>query len=120
MTKNNLLQHAQQEVENVQWLPSWGKARITSMLSNSPDWCVSRQRTWGVPIPLFTHKDTQDLHPNTAKIIEQVAQKIEQQGIQAWFDLDPTELLGDEAEKYSKVTDTLLMFGLIRASLMKQ
>ena len=107
MTKNKLLRRAQQEVENVQWLPSWGKARITSMLDNSPDWCVSRQRTWGVPIPLFTHKDTQELHPNTAKIIEQVALQIEQQGIQAWFDLDPKELLGDEAKNYSKVTDTL-------------
>ena len=107
MTKNNLLKRCEQEVENVQWLPSWGKARITSMLGNSPDWCVSRQRTWGVPIPLFVHTDTQELHPDTVELIERVAKKIEQQGIQAWFDLDAVEILGDEASHYTKVTDTL-------------
>ncbi len=107
MSKNNLLQRSQEEVENVEWLPSWGKARITSMLGNSPDWCVSRQRTWGVPIPLFVHKETQELHPNTSELIEQVAQKIEQEGIQAWFDLSTEELLGEDASQYSKTTDTL-------------
>ena len=107
MTKNNLLERCKQEVENVQWLPSWGKARITSMLGNSPDWCVSRQRTWGVPIPLFVHKDTQELHPDTVELIEQVAKRIEQQGVQAWFDLESAELLGSAAQDYIKVTDTL-------------
>ena len=107
MSKNNLLLRSQEEVENVEWLPSWGKARITSMLGNSPDWCVSRQRTWGVPIPLFVHKETQELHPNTSELIEQVAKKIEQEGIQAWFDLSTEELLGEEASQYSKTTDTL-------------
>lgn len=107
MTRNNLLNRCEQEIENVQWLPGWGKARISSMLGNSPDWCVSRQRTWGVPIPLFVHTDTQELHPNTTGLIEQVAEKIEQQGIQAWFDLQAAELLGDDADKYTKVSDTL-------------
>jgi len=107
MDKNNLLQRSLEEVENVKWLPDWGKARIVSMLGNSPDWCVSRQRTWGVPIPLFVNKDTQELHPQTESIIEQVALKIEQQGIQAWFDADNSDFLGEDAEDYSKVTDTL-------------
>ena len=107
MTSNDLLTRCQQEVENVHWLPSWGKARITSMLANSPDWCVSRQRTWGVPIPLFIHRDTQQLHPDTAALIEKVALRIEKQGIQAWFDIEPEELLGAEAAQYSKTTDTL-------------
>ena len=75
MEKNNLLQRCQEEVDQVQWLPSWGKARIASMLENSPDWCVSRQRTWGVPIPLFVHEQTQELHPNSSELIEKVAQK---------------------------------------------
>ena len=107
MNKNHLLKRSQEEVEKVEWLPSWGKARITSMLGNSPDWCVSRQRTWGVPIPLFVHKESQELHPNTADLIEQVALRIEKDGIQAWFDISTEELLGDEASQYSKTTDTL-------------
>lgn len=107
MNKNHLLKRSKEEVEQVEWLPSWGKARITSMLGNSPDWCVSRQRTWGVPIPLFVHKESQELHPKTADLIEQVALRIEKDGIQAWFDISTDELLGNEASQYSKTTDTL-------------
>ena len=107
MTKNNLLQRCQEELDKVNWLPGWGKARITSMLNNSPDWCVSRQRTWGVPIPLFVHKETQELHPNSHALIEQVALRIEKEGIQAWFDLEPSDVLAEEAAEYSKVSDTL-------------
>lgn len=107
MTKNNLLGEVKQAVNDVQWIPDWGRARIDSMLDSSPDWCISRQRTWGVPIALFVHKETQELHPDTARLIEAVAQKVEQEGMDAWFDLDPAELLGAEAEHYTKVTDTL-------------
>lgn len=107
MNQNGLLSQVKDAVEKVQWIPDWGRARIDSMLDSSPDWCISRQRTWGVPIALFVHKDTQELHPNTAELIERVALKVEQAGMDAWFDLDARELLGDDADNYSKVTDTL-------------
>jgi isoleucyl-tRNA synthetase len=107
MSKNNLRDQVAQAVESVEWVPDWGKARIDAMLATSPDWCISRQRTWGVPIALFVNKETQELHPETARLIEAVAQKVEQGGIDAWFDLDAAELLGADADKYQKVTDTL-------------
>jgi isoleucyl-tRNA synthetase len=107
MTKNNLRDQVAQAVDGVKWIPDWGKARIDAMLASSPDWCISRQRTWGVPIALFVHKESQELHPETARLIEEVAQKVESQGIDAWFDLTAEDMLGDDAKNYSKVTDTL-------------
>jgi len=107
MDKNKLREQALDEVKRVAWIPEWGQARIESMMEGRPDWCISRQRTWGVPITFFVHKETGELHPRTAELIEQVAQRIEQQGIEAWFELEAAELLGDEAEHYEKMTDTL-------------
>lgn len=107
MTQNGLLEAARNAVKDVQWVPGWGQARIEAMLEDRPDWCISRQRTWGVPIALFVHRETAELHPDTASLIEQVAQRIEKSGIEAWFALEPQELLGDEASDYVKVTDTL-------------
>lgn len=107
MSKNNLRDQVAHAVENVQWVPDWGKARIDAMLASSPDWCISRQRTWGVPIALFVHKETQELHPETSRLIEAVAKKVELAGMDAWFELEAAELLGDDAEFYAKVTDTL-------------
>ena len=107
MTAHHLLPHALAEVDRVNWMPDWGKARISAMMAGRPDWCVSRQRSWGVPITLFIDKQTQALHPRTGELIEQIAQRVEQRGIDAWFELDAEELLGVEAERYQKVTDTL-------------
>ena len=107
MNAKNLLTEVNQQVENVEWIPDWGKARIEGMLASSPDWCISRQRTWGVPITFFIDKNTEQPHPNTAELIEQVALKIEQDGMDAWYELDINEILGNEAEQYKKVTDTL-------------
>lgn len=87
--------------------PHWGRARLTAMIEHRPDWCVSRQRSWGVPMPLFVHKETGELHPRTQELIEAVARRVEEVGIEAWFSLDPRELLGEEAAHYHKVTDTL-------------
>lgn len=107
MTEKGLQDAALNAVKGVQWFPVWGQARIEAMLQQSPDWCISRQRTWGVPIALFIHRETQQPHPRTQELIEQVAQRVEREGMDAWFDLDPKELLGDEAAQYQKVTDTL-------------
>lgn len=107
MEKAGLRAKALEEIKNVQWIPEWGQNRIEAMVEGRPDWCISRQRTWGVPIALFVHKETAELHPDTLELIEKVAQKVEQSGIQAWWDLDPEELLGAEAANYEKVLDTL-------------
>ena len=107
MTEKDLLGSALDAVKDVKWIPDWGKARIELMLKGSPDWCVSRQRTWGVPITLFVNKETQELHPETERLVEEVALMIEEKGIEAWFELDPVELLGEQASAYEKVTDTL-------------
>ncbi len=107
MDKENLRADALEAIQGVRWVPSWGKNRIEAMFNQSPDWCISRQRTWGVPITLFIHKETQELHPDTQNLIEQVAQQIEEGGIDAWYELDASALLGSDAEQYEKVTDTL-------------
>ncbi|MBI4989114.1 MAG: isoleucine--tRNA ligase [Rhodocyclales bacterium] len=94
-------------VEATKFFPDWGQARLHAMIANRPDWCVSRQRNWGVPIPFFLHKETGELHPRTPELLEQVAQRVEQEGIDAWFKLDAAELLGAEATQYDKMRDTL-------------
>lgn len=94
-------------VEATQFYPVWGKARLEAMIGNRPDWCVSRQRDWGVPMAFFVHKETGALHPHTDELLEKVAQRVEQQGIEAWFSLDAADLLGDEANDYRKLPDTL-------------
>ncbi len=108
MNKEGLLDKAVSSLEGVEFTPDWGRNRMESMLSQSPDWCVSRQRTWGVPITLFIHKDTEELHPQTAELIEKVALLVEKEGMDAWFDLNPEDILSaEDAANYVKTTDTL-------------
>jgi isoleucyl-tRNA synthetase len=98
---------ANRAIEETQFFPSWGRARLEGMIKNRPDWCVSRQRSWGVPMPFFMHKETGQLHPRTMELLEQVAQRVECDGIEAWFSLNSVDMLGPEAEHYKKLTDTL-------------
>jgi len=107
MEQKGLRKTALAAIKDIQWLPDWGKARIESMVTNRPDWCISRQRTWGVPIALFVNKHSGELHPDTVGLIETVAQRVEKQGIDAWFDMQASELLGAAAQDYDKVTDIL-------------
>lgn len=107
MDKANLRRDAMAAIDNVGWFPSWGKARIGSMVDGRPDWCISRQRTWGVPIALFTHRETGEPHPRTVELMQQVADRVQAEGIDVWYSLDSAELLGEEAPQYEKVTDIL-------------
>ena len=98
---------ANQAVADTEFFPAAGRARLAAMVGNRPDWCVSRQRSWGVPMALFVHVETGELHPNTLELIERVARHVEQHGIEGWFDLSAEDLLGEQARDYRKVPDTV-------------
>jgi len=107
MEAKGLRERALADIPKVIWTPAWGQNRIEAMMTGRPDWCISRQRTWGVPIPFFTHKETGELHPNTLELMETAAQKIAEGGVEAWFDANCEDFLGAEAADYDKATDTL-------------
>jgi isoleucyl-tRNA synthetase len=107
MEQADLRQTALSSIKSVRWVPGWGEERIAGMVAGRPDWCISRQRTWGVPIALFVDKATHEPHPDSVELLEKVAQRVALEGIDAWFALDPADLLGDDADKYEKVTDVL-------------
>ncbi len=122
MDSKELLKRSFSSIENVLWEPDWGKARMASMLEARPDWCISRQRTWGVPITLLVHNETGNLHPNMEIIIENIANLIEQEGVQAWHDIEISELIED-SEDYFKVTDCLDVWfdsGVTHASVLNE
>ena len=105
--KETLRSTALRAVEETQFYPDWGKARLHGMIANRPDWTLSRQRQWGVPMPFFVHKETAQLHPRTPELLEQIAQRVEREGIEAWQALNAEELLGADAAQYEKIKDTL-------------
>ncbi len=112
---------ANSAVDATEFFPSWGRARLEAMIKNRPDWCVSRQRNWGVPMAFFVHQETGELHPNTPALLEQVAKLVEQSGIEAWFSLDAETLLGADAQHYKKLTHTLDVWfdsGVTHASVL--
>ncbi len=123
----SLREHANKAVDETEFFPSWGRARLEAMIKNRPDWCVSRQRNWGVPMPLFVHKETGEPHPKTADLLEQAALLTEQTGVEAWFSLDGAAFLAkhapENADQYKKVTDTLDVWfdsGSTHAAVLKR
>ncbi len=107
MDQGGLRAEALEQITGVEWTPDWGEERIRGMIKDRPDWCISRQRTWGVPIPLFVHRESGEMHPDSAALALQVADIVEQHGIDAWFDPSLREVLGDDAEMYEPVTDVM-------------
>ena len=107
MEQAGLRKSALREIAGVKWMPAWGESRIGNMIADRPDWCISRQRVWGVPIAMFTHRTTGELHPRSAELLDVIAGLVAKDGIEAWHALDPATLLGDEASQYEKITDIM-------------
>ncbi|OYZ69324.1 MAG: isoleucine--tRNA ligase, partial [Methylophilaceae bacterium 17-43-7] len=127
MTDTELRHVAWKALETTEFFPSWGRARLEAMIKNRPDWCVSRQRNWGVPMPLFVHKETGQPHPKTVELLEQAALLTEQAGVEAWFSLDSDAFLAqhapENASQYKKVSDTLDVWfdsGATHAAVLKR
>ena len=125
--KVSLRDYANKAVDATAFFPDWGRARLEAMIKNRPDWCVSRQRNWGVPMPFFVHKESGEPHPQTATLLEQAALLVEAQGVEAWFSLDGPAFLAkhapDHAADYKKVTYTLDVWfdsGATHAAVLKR
>lgn len=123
----SLREHANKAVDETEFFPSWGRARLEAMIKNRPDWCVSRQRNWGVPMPFFVHKESGEPHPQTAELLEQACLLVEKAGVEAWFSLDSDAFLSKHAPEnmaeYKKVTYTLDVWfdsGATHAAVLKR
>lgn len=123
MEKAGLRRDALAAIGEVQWVPDWGRARIAGMVEGRPDWTISRQRFWGVPIALFVDRESREPHPDSAELMRKVAERVEREGVDAWYALDPAELLGDDAARWDKVTDILDVWfdsGVSHACVLEQ
>ncbi|MCC2654990.1 MAG: isoleucine-tRNA ligase [Panacagrimonas sp.] len=106
MDGKGLRPQALEAIAKTQWIPNWGEARIREMVAGRPDWCISRQRTWGVPMAVFVHRQKQDLHPDSVALLARIADKVEKEGLEAWFGSSPADWGVDEGV-YEKCPDTL-------------
>ncbi|WP_343192698.1 isoleucine--tRNA ligase [Buchnera aphidicola (Taiwanaphis decaspermi)] len=107
MDHDELREKSLKEIKKVKWIPKWSKNNIYNMLKNRPDWCISRQRIWGIPMCLFINKKNGNIHPKTNNITKLIIEKIKKHGIKYWFNLDKKKILGENSEKYIKTLDTL-------------
>ncbi len=108
MDGKGLRQRALEEIKGVRWIPAWGQNRIEAMVKQRTDWCISRQRTWGMPCAVLINNETNEIHPRTPELIEKIALEVEKKGIQAWWDLSVEDLIGpEEAKLYHKDPNTL-------------
>ncbi len=123
MEQAGLRADALEAIKQVSWMPDWGEERISLMVKNRPDWCISRQRTWGVPIAIFIDKTKGEPHPRSVELLRAVAERVEKEGVDAWYELDSAALLGAEADQYEKVTDILDVWfdsGVTHACVLNQ
>jgi isoleucyl-tRNA synthetase len=107
MEQEDLREHALEAIKTVRWVPSWGEERISSMIASRPDWCISRQRTWGVPITLFVDKTSGELHPDTQDLMHRAADEIEAGGVDCWYEDQIFETLGVDPRQFDRVKDIL-------------
>ena len=107
LDRGGLREAASNAITEVDWYPGWAEQRIAGMVETRPDWCISRSRSWGVPLPLLVNRESGEPHPESARLMGEIAARMDERGIEAWFDLDPAELLGGEAARYRKVTDVM-------------
>lgn len=107
MDQNQLRAQALEAIQSTEWMPAWGKERMMDMVAQRPDWCISRQRSWGTPLTLFMHKETDEIHPKSVAFMLQIADRVAQEGLDVWDSIEVADFLGDEAKDYQKTTDTL-------------
>ncbi len=107
MEQAGLRKTALGQIGDVRWIPAWGRERIQGMVEGRPDWCISRQRTWGVPIALFTARSDGALHPDTIELMHRAADLVETRGVDCWYEDDIFETLGVDPARYERVQDIL-------------
>lgn len=107
MDQAGLRAQALKAIDSVRWVPEWGKERIESMIESRPDWCISRQRTWGVPLGLFVDRQNQQPHPDTPKLLRAFAELVEAEGVDVWYESDIAHRLGVDETVYETVPDIL-------------